>query len=265
MSPFTLCIELLLFDRLSQTRHSSTTWHEPIIRRISLVLLPGSASFSQSIMSWHSDNRGYRPNTTIPTSHHNTHRAAHSTVPNQPQQHLVIKRLGPQRSPRDTHDLREQLNERRSNEVERMREIEDLQKENERLRREQDLKEMDAVASRIRPRRIRTTTTDVSWSREQGRHDRLQQKRHRYERSQEQTRHTHTKKNRSIDIGPFAKWIHNVALDLSLKIPQFVLYFRQSSPLEHICGYKSAISLVNYDEAILCKACPSTLLDKALT
>lgn len=163
MSPFTLCIELLLFYRLSQTRHSSTTWHEPIIRRISLVLLPGSASFSQSIMSWHSDNRGYHPNTTIPTSHHNTHRAAHSTVLNQPQQHLVIKRLGPQRSPRDTHDLREQLNERRSNEVERMREIEDLQKENERLRREQDLKEMDAVASRIRPRRIRTTTTDVSW------------------------------------------------------------------------------------------------------
>lgn len=96
--------------------------------------------------------------------------------------------------------------------------------------------------------------------------NKLSMKRHRYERSPEHTRWTsHLKKTRSIKIGSFAKWIHGVALDPSLKILQFILYFGQSWPLEHICLYKSTMELVTNDEDILCKAFPSTLEDKALT
>lgn len=102
-------------------------------------------------------------------------------------------------------------------------------------------------------------------SREWGHCDKDQQKRHHYQRSPESTRWAHSKKNCSIEIEPFAKWIHIVSLNLSLKIPQFVLYSGQSRPLEHICYYKSTIRLVTHDDAILCKAFPSTLFDKALT
>lgn len=90
-------------------------------------------------MSQCSDIRGYQPDTTVPTSHHDTHRATYSSVPNQPQRRSIIERLEPQRSPRNGHDLWEQLNERRSNEAKQQKEIEDLQKKNERLRREQDI------------------------------------------------------------------------------------------------------------------------------
>lgn len=92
------------------------------------------------------------------------------------------------------------------------------------------------------------------------------QKRHRYDQSLEHTRHTsHPKQTRLIEIGSFAKWIHGVTPDPSLKIPQFVLYSSQSRPLEHVYYYKSAMRLVTNDEAILRKAFSSTLADKALT
>lgn len=101
--------------------------------------------------------------------------------------------------------------------------------------------------------------------RERERHDKHQQKRYRYERSPDHARRTHTKKIRSIEIGPFAKWIHGVALNPSLKISQFVFYSGQSCPIEHIYRYKSAMGLVTNDKVILCKVFPSTLSDKALT
>lgn len=78
--------------------------------------------FSQSIMSRHSDNRAYQPDTTIPTSHHDTHRVAHLSAPNQPQWRYVIEHLRPQRSPHNGHDQREQLNKRRSSEAKRLKE-----------------------------------------------------------------------------------------------------------------------------------------------
>lgn len=74
---------------------------------------------------------------------------------------------------------------------------------------------------------------------------------------------TTPRKTRSVEIEPFAKWIHGVAPDPSLTIPQFVLYSAQSQPQKHVC--KSTMGLVTNDEAILCKAFPSTLFDKALT
>lgn len=96
--------------------------------------------------------------------------------------------------------------------------------------------------------------------------DRETYKRVRTERSPEPThRTTTTKKSRSIELGPFMKWIQEVASNTSLKIPQFVLYNGQSRPLEHICIYKSTMGLVTNDEALLCKTFLSTLCDKALT
>lgn len=66
-------------------------------------------------------------------------------------------------------------------------------------------------------------------------------------------------------MGPFKKWIRYVLPNTNLKLPQFVLYNGRTKPHEHICRYKSAISLVSTDEVILCKAFPSTLIEKALT
>lgn len=94
-------------------------------------------------------------------------------------------------------------------------------------------------------------------SRECGRPERDQQKRLRYERSPNLTRRTYLKKNRSIEIGPFARWIQGVAPDPALKIPQFVLYSGQSRPLEHICRYKSIMCLVTNDEAYCLKPSPT--------
>lgn len=74
-----------------------------------------------------------------------------------------------------------------------------------------------------------------------------------------------SQRTRSIELGPFVKWIQNVSPDPSLKIPQFVLYSGLTRPLEHVCRYKSAMRLVTNDKVILCKAFPSTLSDKALT
>lgn len=102
-------------------------------------------------------------------------------------------------------------------------------------------------------------------SRERGCPNRLRSKRNRYERSPEHTRRNHSKKNHSVEIGSFAKWIHSVVLDPSLKFPQFVLYSGQSHPLEHVYCYKFAMSLVTNDEVILCKAFPNTLSNKAFT
>lgn len=73
---------------------------------------------------------------TVPISHHQTYRATHSSAPAPPQRCSVIEHLDPQGSPCDTHDLREQLNERRSNDADRVKEIEELHRENERLKRE---------------------------------------------------------------------------------------------------------------------------------
>lgn len=67
-------------------------------------------------------------------------------------------------------------------------------------------------------------------SREPGPRDKDKQKRHRYEWNTECTRQTHFK-NCSIEIGTYAKWIHSVAPNPSLKIPQFVLYSGQTHPL----------------------------------
>lgn len=61
------------------------------------------------------------------------------------------------------------------------------------------------------------------------------------------------------------RWIQGVALDPTLKISQFVLYSGQSWPLDHICQYNSIMGLETKDEAILCKAFPSTLSHKVLT
>lgn len=66
-------------------------------------------------------------------------------------------------------------------------------------------------------------------------------------------------------MGSFEEWIRNILPDSNLKLPQFVLYNGRIKPQAHICRYKSAISSVSTDEAILCKAFPSTLTKKALT
>lgn len=73
------------------------------------------------------------------------------------------------------------------------------------------------------------------------------------------------KKTRSIELGPFVRWIQEVSPNSSLKLPHFILYSGHSRPLEHICRSKAAMGLVTNDEAILCKAFPSTLSEKALT
>lgn len=70
---------------------------------------------------------------------------------------------------------------------------------------------------------------------------------------------------KAFEIGPFEGWIGNVLPGSNLKFPQFVLYNRRTKPQEHIYRYKSAMSLVTSDEAILCKAFPNTLTEKALT
>lgn len=70
---------------------------------------------------------------------------------------------------------------------------------------------------------------------------------------------------KASEMGPFEKWIRDVLLDTNLKLPQFILYNGRTKPQEHICRYKSAMVLVSSDEAILCKAFPSTLTEKALT
>lgn len=121
-------------------------------------------------------------------------------------------------------------------------------------------------------RKIRCSINEVGESkpstkplRERGCPDRLRSKRNHYKRSPEHTRRNHSKKNHSMEIGSFAKWIHSVVLEPSLKFPQFVLYSGQSHPLEHVCCYKFAMSLVTNDEVILCKAFPSIMSDKALT
>lgn len=60
---------------------------------------------------------------------------AHSLALVFPQPRLVIERLGPQpESSKHSHDLREQINSKRVNDAERIKELERLQKENERLR-----------------------------------------------------------------------------------------------------------------------------------
>lgn len=264
-------------------------------------------------MLWRSEETGYQLDTTIPTSHHNMYMAAHSSAPNQPQGRSIIERLGSQHSPRARHDLREQLNERRSSEAKQMKEIEELQRENKCLRKEQDLtwqwmhlraesrrqsQELPPLTfldderepSEAPPQWSRTTASkqtrgrvapsrktlcsisevaksqpSTKPSRERGRWDKLHLKMNRYEWSLEQPWRNHYKKNREVEIGLFAKWIHVVAANPTLKILQFILYSRQSIPQEHVYRYKSAIGLKTNDEVVLCKAFPSTLYDKALT
>lgn len=66
-------------------------------------------------------------------------------------------------------------------------------------------------------------------------------------------------------MGPFTKWIHSAIPDPSLKILQFILYSGLSRPQEHVYHFKYAMGLATNDEAVLCKAFPSILSDKALT
>lgn len=65
--------------------------------------------------------------------------------------------------------------------------------------------------------------------------------------------------------GPFFKWIREVLLDTNLKLPHFILYTGKTKPQEYICRYKLAMRLVTTNEAVLCKAFLSTLLEKAQT
>lgn len=135
-SSLTLYLNLIVLQvSLAQPFECHVSGHHFLMHQFSSVT-GNDYHFSIRNISRHSDGRGYQPDKTVPTSHHQTHRVAHFSAPAQPQRHSVIERLGPQRTPRDTHDLREQLNERRSNEADRLREIEDLQRENKRLRRE---------------------------------------------------------------------------------------------------------------------------------
>lgn len=70
---------------------------------------------------------------------------------------------------------------------------------------------------------------------------------------------------KAFKMGPFKKWIKDVLPDTNLKLLQFVLYNGRTKSQEHICRYKSVMRMVSSDEAILCKAFPSTLTEKALT
>lgn len=87
--------------------------------------------------------------------------------------------------------------------------------------------------------------TKPSWERTH--RDRLRTKKNRQERSPEQPQRSRHKKSRLIELRLFAKWIHNLLLDPSLKILQFVLYSEQSRPHEHLCHYKFIMSLVTND------------------
>lgn len=74
------------------------------------------------------------------------------------------------------------------------------------------------------------------------------------------------KRSLFINLGPFTRWIQEVAPKTSLKLPQFVLYNGHLRPLEHICKYISlSWDLVTNDEEVLCKVFHSILSNKALT
>lgn len=107
------------------------TYHQIMTNQFGSII--GKVFLFPSAMSRRSEERGYQLDTTVLTSHHDTYRAAHSSTPNQLQLRSVIESLGPQRSPHDRQDLREHLIERRPGEAERAKEIEELQRENERL------------------------------------------------------------------------------------------------------------------------------------
>lgn len=113
--------------------------------------------------------------------------------------------------------------------------------------------------------KVEKTQPSTNHSRGRTHRERLRPKKNCRERSPEQPQRPRPKKSPLIELEPFAKWIHSLALDLSLKILQFILYFGQSRPQEHVCRYKFDIGLVTNNEAILCKVFPNTLSDTTLT
>lgn len=95
--------------------------------------------------------------------------------------------------------------------------------------------------------------------------DKLRPNKNWRERSPNSTWRDHSKKNRSVNTCPFAKWIHSPTPDSLVKIPQFVLYNGHNWPQEHVCWLRSAMHLVTHDKAIMYKAFLNTLFDKVLT
>lgn len=79
------------------------------------------------------------PDAIIPTSHHETHWAAHSSIPGRPQARSIIEHLGFCGSSHKTPDLRYHLNGKWTSENGLAEEVVDLRKEVEHLRKEPNL------------------------------------------------------------------------------------------------------------------------------